>query len=83
MGEQMAKRRAPRRPGRVVEVDRPLLERDEDRKPGEELRDGGPRQLGVLRTVRRDDSAGPCDPGGGHPRVPAVDRPQRVHSAGY
>ena len=44
----MPQRRA-RRPGRLVEVDRPLLERDEDRQPGQELRHRRPRELGVAR----------------------------------
>ena len=78
----MAKRRAGR-PGRLVEVDRSLLERDEDREPGEELRDGGPRQLGVTRPMRRDDGVRERHSSGSGARAPAFDGAQRLHRTGY
>ena len=56
--EQMAQRRA-LGAGRLVEVDRPLLDRDEHREPGQELRDRRPaqRRRRAGRARRRSPSA--------------------------
>src|SRR6185437_14131260 len=78
VGKQVAERRA-RRTGRLVEVDRPLLERDEDRQPGEELRDGRPGELGVSRPMRRDDAVRARNPGSCRACAPGVDGAQRFH----
>src|SRR4051795_10902431 len=74
----MPERRA-RRPGRLVEVDRSLLERHEERQAGEQLRHGRPRHLGLGRTLRRDDLVGPRHSGGRGARAPAFDGAQRLH----
>ena len=68
-----AERRA-RRPGRLVEVDRPLLERDEEREAGEELRHRRPAQLDVARPVHADLAAGARHAGRRGACAPVVDR---------
>src|SRR6476619_1720602 len=66
-----------RRPGGLVEVDRPLLESDEDRQPGQELRHRRPREHALRVAVLRRD---PPRDAGSRTRLPAVDEPQRVHA---
>jgi hypothetical protein len=78
VGEQVAHRRPGWACG-LVEVDRSLLECDEKREPRQELRDGGPGQVRVARTVCRDDAVGPRHSRRSDACVPAVDRAQRLH----
>ncbi len=80
MREQVPERRAGRACG-LVELDRPLLDRDEQREAGEQLRHRGPAQLPPARPVRRDDAPGAGDAGGGDAGSPPVDRAQRLHAA--
>ena len=83
VGEQVPERRAGR-PGRLVEVDRPLLGGDEAGERGDRLRHRGPAVLAAAVAVSRR----PCPPrdddaGGDVLGRPALDGSQSVHCAGY
>ena len=82
MREQMTKRR-PFRARCLVEVDRSLLDCDEHCDARQQLRDRGPRQRGITRTLRADLGTGAGHPGRGGARSPLVDRPERVHGGRY
>ena len=71
------------RPGRVVEVDDSLLERDERRRRGEELRHRGPAELPLELAARGEHAAGPDDRDGDVRDGPAVNLTQRLHGGRY
>ena len=74
--EQVPERRAGR-PGRLVEVDEPLLRGDEHRDRGRELRHRRPREAAARVAARRLDRAGHAD--GDVLARPSVDLAQRLH----
>jgi hypothetical protein len=80
--EQMANGGA-LRAGLPVEIDHALLGRDERRKRRRRLRDRGPAELHVTRTVSRGHIAAVQDGRRGDARAPAVDLPHGLHAARY
>src|SRR5438132_4572472 len=68
-----------RGPGRLVEVDRPLLRGDERRERGHELRHGRPAEDTVALTMRREHLRAARDAGSRMRRGPPLHLPQRVH----
>jgi enamine deaminase RidA (YjgF/YER057c/UK114 family) len=82
MGEQVADRRAGR-PGRFVEVDRPLFGRDQDGQCGDRLRHRSPTELPVARAFGREDLATSDDARRDVVGRPVLHLTQRVHGGGY
>ncbi len=64
---------------RLVEIDRPLLDRDEHREPGEELRDGRPAQRHTEVAVNRRRTVDTRDSRGRVACAPGLDRDQCLH----
>jgi len=82
MREQVSHRRA-FRPRRVVEVDNPLLGRDERCQRSRRLGHGGPAKDVLARSVD-GDFLGPAQDADGHRlRRPTVHLPQSLHGGRY
>ncbi len=82
VGEQVTHRRAGR-PGRLVQVDRPLLDRHEHGERGRRLGHGGPAKLEVARPELGDHLARAQAGSRSVRRRPALDLAQGVHGARY
>src|SRR2546422_5905865 len=70
-------------PRRLVEVDRPLLHRNEHRDAGQQLRDRRPAQLYIVRPVHPDLRGRDGHSGNRGSRAPLVDHSQRIHGGRY
>jgi hypothetical protein len=82
MREQVSHRRA-FRPGRVVEVDNPLLGRDERCQRGCRLGHRGPAKDVLARSVDGDFLGAAQDADGHSLRRPPLDLPQSLHGGRY
>jgi hypothetical protein len=82
VGEQMPQGRA-RRPGRLVEVDDPLLGRDQRCERRHELRHGRPFKDAPSLAPTRTASASLDHGDGCMLDGPLVDQPKRIHAARY
>ena len=64
---------------RLIEIDRPLLDRDEHREPGEELRDGRPAQRHADVAVNGGGTVDTRYTGRCMACAPRLDRAQCLH----